>query len=80
MSRDPAPAWTRGHEADHGEDHAIVSQDNPAIVRPRLTHFIPHALEHGFTEFQASSALGLMWVARGSNGRATSMGWVWAGR
>jgi predicted MFS family arabinose efflux permease len=25
-----------------------------------LTHFMPHALEHNFTEFQASSALGVM--------------------
>jgi MFS family permease len=25
-----------------------------------LTHFMPHALEHGFTEIQASTALGLM--------------------
>ena len=25
-----------------------------------LTHFIPHALEHNFTEFQASTALGVM--------------------
>jgi MFS family permease len=25
-----------------------------------LTHFIPHALEHSFTEFQASAALGVM--------------------
>jgi MFS family permease len=25
-----------------------------------LTHFVPHALEHSFTEFQASSALGIM--------------------
>jgi len=25
-----------------------------------LTHFMPHALEHSFTEFQASSALGVM--------------------
>jgi len=25
-----------------------------------LTHFMPHALEHSFTEFQASTALGIM--------------------
>src|SRR5206468_11416323 len=25
-----------------------------------LTHFIPHALEHNFTQVQASSALGIM--------------------
>jgi predicted MFS family arabinose efflux permease len=25
-----------------------------------VTHFMPHALEHNFTEFQASSALGVM--------------------
>lgn len=25
-----------------------------------LTHFVPHALEHNFTEFQAASALGVM--------------------
>lgn len=25
-----------------------------------LTHFMPHALEHGFTDFQAASALGIM--------------------
>jgi MFS family permease len=25
-----------------------------------LTHFVPHALEHSFTEFQASAALGVM--------------------
>jgi predicted MFS family arabinose efflux permease len=25
-----------------------------------LTHFMPHTLEHGFTEIQASMALGLM--------------------
>ena len=39
-----------------------------------LTHFMPHALEHNFTEFQASTALGIM-GAMNIVGTITS-GWI----
>jgi MFS family permease len=39
-----------------------------------LTHFMPHALEHGFTEMQASMALGLMGAM--NVGGTIASGWI----